>query len=885
MKNAFVLRHGNMIVAKNTQIGEYKTFGLYELFAQHAEFQKTDDIQSRFYWVDASLAMLMRSGMIFLSPFPPDPRSRLEADQEYIPKDMPQPLYAAYEENLEKMLSLLRKNPKEYRVILALNVQETSGNPFRDMFNLAKEAIQDPLRRLEWKLGGRPFQLPKSQWERFRKDERETYRILQGALGARRLSFSEVDYMLERWACPGEEPPHRSPHDDLTEIGPEQGSVVVQDSAAAVPVFEDTEFNGKNGEIQFQKVYPGEIREGRLSHLLINRLPRGYSQYPDVTALFSILQQRFSFPVELIVEFVPHSWSYLKYALKTTSWIGEARNRSKESKGREADEKNQQTEDDSKTLAKILENQEAPLFRTQFVIRVWAKTEEELLERRKKVAEELKGLNYDVVIPARQLPFFYNTLPGFPRRVGHQYHTRATSEWLAALGPLDGMVLGDREGVYVGDAIPFQNRFDPDYQGLPVLFNIREGARNRQYSFSPAIIHYGGPGGGKSTLANYLLYVDILRGAKALVFDPKNERWAWMFEIPALRDMINLVTLNSEDDKGKLDPLLRVYGGKEDRVAIQCAEDVLNYLAETKNQTYAQLAIGYAVDRVVENFAEKNYTGKRPSMYQVLDILRDYVDGKQVFEFPGGDAIHEKAFVQVAEALAKLEYLKDSTLTQLLFAQGHEDFIDVSKPITLLQVEGLIKSDDEEDPNQVVNTACVMAICDLLQWFISQEAAGRMVVFEELHEFGEKETLRRQVRQLLRKGRSTSNVVQLIVHNHRDIDLDRNLDEEDGESEVRSNLGTRFIYRVPDRGEARKALQLLGIQPDEELVEYMTNIKSGMPSGSFLMRDADGHVGLVRFPLEELDTVLYEAFRTDETATRERKQKYEHLLQKKVGAI
>lgn len=352
-----------------------------------------------------------------------------------------------------------------------------------------------------------------------------------------------------------------------------------------------------------------------------------------------------------------------------------------------------------------------------------------------------------------------------------------------------------------------------------------------------------------------------------------------MFEIPALRNMINLVTLNEEDDKGKLDPLLRVQGKKTDRVAIQMAKNIMNYLAETKEKTYAELAIAKSVDIVVEDFKARNYKGKRISMHQALEVLRDFVDGKRDFEFPGGLNIRETAVKQAAEALAKLDYHKDGSLARLLFGEGHEEFIDLTKPITLLQIEGLIKSDQEEDPDTIVNTAVVMAITDLLEWFVAEKSGGRMVVFEELHEFGEKETIRRQVRQLLRKGRSMRNVVQLIVHNSRDMDLDRNLDE-DGESEVRSSLGTRFVYRVADPGEARKALKVLDIEPTDELIKYMSTIGQ-MESGMFLMRDVEGNVGLVRFPLQEVDPVLYEAFRTDEEAMIRREQKYGHLLYQK----
>ncbi|QKG83367.1 hypothetical protein GXN76_02035 [Kroppenstedtia pulmonis] len=883
MDNPFILRQGNMIIGKNNAfIAETDCYALYELFTHHGEFSNHDEQQGRLVWLDTTLASLMRSGSLFLSPFPVDPRERLEEEERYLPEDMPWDLKVLYVNSVDKMHEHLMKNPQEYRVILVMNVKERSGNPFYDLFQLAVEAIRDPYRRLEWKLGGRPFTLPTSQWQRFKKDEQHLYRLLSDGLGARRLNYREVDYMLERFATPGAEPRKRNGDGSFYEVGPKDASVMMANPAEAVPVFEDTVLNPQvPGEIEFQKVLPDGIRKGYFSNLVINRLPRGYSQFPDTTALFQIIRQKFTFPAELSVQFVPLSWSYLRYSLRTVNYVGRMRNRGKENRGGEVDQKNRSTEDDSRDLANLLQGQETPMFYTQISIRVWGETQEKLYENRTRLQEALNQAGYEILIPSRQLPLFYNTLPGNPRKTGHQYIVKMTSEWLSALGPLNGVVIGDKRGIYVGDVIPFSERYEQE-RGVPVLFDIRRGSRDARISFSPAIIHYGSPGSGKSALANWILLMDVLRGSKALLFDPKNERWAWMFEIPGMRDWINLVTLQEEEDKGKLDPLLRINGTKQDRVAVNTAKKILWFLSENpESATYAEKAIGYAVDYVVDEYRQANYQGRKPCMRRVLEILRRYLEGDQAvqFKFPQKDFVREQAEREVARALTELEYNTESSLARLLFAEGHETPIDVSKPITLLQVQGLIKSDKEEDPDLKYNTAVIMGICDLADWFVAQEAAGRMVVFEELHEFGEKETIRRMVRQLLRKGRSMNNVVQLIIHNMRDLDLDRNLDE-DGASEVRSNLGTRFVYRVTDKGEARKACGMLGIDPTEDLVDFMSS-GTQMKSGEFLMRDADGHVGFVRFPLDEVDPTLYQAFRTDTDAQKERQRKYGHLLYQK----
>lgn len=138
------------------------------------------------------------------------------------------------------------------------------------------------------------------------------------------------------------------------------------------------------------------------------------------------------------------------------------------------------------------------------------------------------------------------------------------------------------------------------------------------------------------------------------------------------------------------------------------------------------------------------------------------------------------------------------------------------------------------------------------------------------------------VRVLLRTGRSKRNNVILCLHNARDINLDDDASEEDGGGEVRSNVTNRFIYRLDDRAEAIKACDLLGIPPIKENVELLRD-KTIMSSGSFMLRDFEGNVGLVRFNLQQIDPALYRAFNTsDPEILREREEKWGHLRDQKT---
>ncbi|SHF41305.1 hypothetical protein SAMN05444392_12311 [Seinonella peptonophila] len=90
--------------------------------------------------------------------------------------------------------------------------------------------------------------------------------------------------------------------------------------------------------------------------------------------------------------------------------------------------------------------------------------------------------------------------------------------------------------------------------------------------------------------------------------------------------------------------------------------------------------------------------------------------------------------------------------------------------------------------------------------------------------------------------------------------------------EARNNVVQRFVYRLDDREEAIRACELLGIAPTSENIELLTS-RTVMESDDFLMKDFDGHVGLVRFPLDQLNPRLYRCFNTTDPALLQEREK------------
>ncbi|MCS1352809.1 ATP-binding protein [Mechercharimyces sp. CAU 1602] len=874
MKNIpYVMRAENLVVS-SVVFNKPEAIALYEVIQDHSDFTTDEDDLQRLAEVEVTLAKLKRAGTFIQVPTRFDPETNLRVDDEYVPFN----LRSAYEESVIKQRDHILSVPYQYRLFLALSVKEILGHPWKDALNLFLENFRNPLRKMESKLGGQPFTLPKSQWDRFLIDEQKTFNTLKTYFNIKRLSYEEVSWLLERTATRGMEPDKPQQENELIyHESEEEGAVelITCSPDEIIPDFADVELDpGNKGMLRFEKETAHGTKEGYFSFMVVKQKPGGTVYYPHETGLFKIVQQIFDFPVEISVQFVPQSWEYTVGQVSRARRFTRSKGQSDVNRGKEVGYNTNKQLQDSEALIYDFSEKEYPMFRTQIILCVWGETKSQVMERREKVVETLG--DYKIIIPKQiQKQLFYHTLPAVPSKaLGHLYNLKLTSQWLAALHPLGGIQLGDQTGYLIG------------YTGLndqvPVLNDPLVATRDPLKSATHSSINFGPPGTGKSMLANYMVIEEVKRGGKALIFDPKNERWAWPFEIPYLKGKVNIVTLREgSSDKGKLDPLLRVKDYQEDIKAINSAKRIMWYLTKTSSDTWAGKVIGYGIDMVINPekrklIPEGVLTNNQPCMTRVIEVMEGFLNKKIRFEeFPDLDHVTQAAEREVAKALADLRYHANSSLAQLLIGEGNEEPIDYSKHVTILQVRGL-QQQSEEDPTNRLRKAVFMGIADVCREFVDAKAEFRTVLFDELYDFTAEPEIASMIRVLLRTGRSMNNKVQLCTHNMRDLVLDNSTDDEDQASEVRSNLGNRFVYRVDDEVEAKKACRFLGITPSSDILELLQN-KEIMHSGRFLLRDFKGRVGLVTFRLDEIDPVLYQAFRTDKTANDKREATYGHL--------
>lgn len=840
----YILRNGNIIVSRAFKKGPRHGFSLYEIYPEHTEFWTAEQFEQDLIRNEVVMSKLRYQGMFLKVPVEPDPEPRLRVDDSQVPESFK----SAHEISIQRSKRYIQETPFEYRMYLVLGLRELAGNPLIDLYQAIWESWWDPVRRMEHRLGLQPYTLADSQWARFQQDEEAVYELLSSQLSIRRLEPGEVDALLKRVGRRGINParfqtedPELIHHNGLITGSPDE----------CLPSFDDIEIDPSDESVlRYEEATPEGIREGFISHLVIHRLPKGLSQYPGGTALFKILPELFDFPLEMSLSFEPIDWKVAKFHSGISRWFSKKAGSSRAAKGKNFDQY-QKAYDDSDQLMAELEEEERPMFKTQFIITVWGESKEEVIRRRKLIKEKLD--KYSVIIPKKkQKDLYYSSLPAMPRKFGSNYSLKMTTEWLAATQPFGGINLGDRQGYLIG--------FTSFGLPKPVYHDFRRPNRKGRTVSAPHVLLYGASGSGKSTVGNYMVVTEVQRGAKGLIFDPKNERTYWMFEIPWLQDHIEVVTLQEdENDRGKLDPLLRVFHPDLHRGAIASAKRIMWHLASQDPDTYGGKAISYAIDLVVDRYFREKRKEWRPCMINVIKVIEEYLGGEEIFSQGKYDFIREDAEKEVRTAFSNLIYNSRTGLGKLLFGRGNEKAVDFTAPLTILQVQNL-NAASKEDPDYRLHSALFMAITDICRDFVTEQG-NRVVMLDELYKFTAKDhKMREEIRILLRQGRSQRNKVILSTHNERDLVLDE--DVEDGAGEVRSNLGTKYIYRVDDYEEAKRALEMLGLKPTKDNLKLITS-REQMISGRFLMQDYDGNPGLVDFPLERIDPVLFQAFRTD----------------------
>ena len=473
----------------------------------------------------------------------------------------------------------------------------------------------------------------------------------------------------------------------------------------------------------------------------------------------------------------------------------------------------QRTQEARDLLAYLQASSRPPLLRATLAIAVGASDAHELEERVEMVRRAYGEIRLHRPL-GDQLQLFVQHLPGQRTRVAG-YDDTLTPEQVAAMMPTATHEVGSRSGYYLGHTLSGSRQ--------PVRFNLREGSDSDR---NAAILSVGALGSGKTTLDQKLKYEGFLQGARVIDCDPKGDHRFHLLEEVAPHT--ERVTLKPDPAlRGVLDPLRIAPEHLRQDLAVSFLRDLLPGRAEPAWET----AVVAAVDRVLRRAREA-------TCYEVVRALKE------------GDETARK----VGETL---EVYARSGLTQLGFADPHVRLPLLGRSqVTYLPIRdlpgpepGMRRSEYSQAERvgaQVVRLIAMFA----MQLLGSEKGRLKLFSFDEGWRLLGDPVGRALLSSLQRMGRSELAVpivsTQLVT------------DALVGERESLENLiGATFVFGMRSEAEAARALQLLGLDPEDR---RMRQSLLELEAGRCLLRDHRGRVEAIQ--VDVVAPALLRAFST-----------------------
>jgi AAA-like domain len=391
------------------------------------------------------------------------------------------------------------------------------------------------------------------------------------------------------------------------------------------------------------------------------------------------------------------------------------------------------------------------------------------------------------------------------------YEAQLTVEQFGALIAVGTHEVGSARGVYLG--------FSPGVGGRPVRYDPTAPSREDRTS---AVLFAGALGSGKTIAAELVAFAAERRGSLVVDFDPRPDHG--LDRIGELEDRVEVIELSgAAEHRGKLDPL-RI-GPPDLREELACS-----YLLELLRD--APPAWENQIQRAVRDAVR---AGGR-HLLEVVERLRasEVAAGREA-----GDA---------------LEVASDFGLARLGFGSGREPAARAARPVTTIRTPGLTLPDPaasretytRSERISVATLSLVAALC--LRLVAGDRSRHKLVLLDEAWFLLSSTQGRSLLNRLVRLGRGYNATVLLATQRLADV------------GDLSDLVGTYFVFGQESDGEGRRALELLGCDPEPALVARLREFRRGR----CLMRDLDGRVGEVQ--IDAAAAGLLEAL--DNTPTR-----------------
>lgn len=388
------------------------------------------------------------------------------------------------------------------------------------------------------------------------------------------------------------------------------------------------------------------------------------------------------------------------------------------------------------------------------------------------------------------------------------YDQMLTLEQFGMLMPIATRDVGNARGVYVGYTVVNARARSP------VKIDVTAAARD---SLPTSMYFAGRQGSGKTFAAQYVAYLAAMRGSHVITADPSPDHH--ITEMPEFKGESERIGLEAtEAFRGMLDPLVVTPPELREELAISYYLDVLP--ADRPGSWETEITV--AVQAVMA-------TGG--SSLAVLEALRG-----------GNDAARELA--------RALTVVSQSGLGILAFGDGSggRRFADIKRVTTItmgnlpLPRHGTPRA--EYDRSERLASATFKLVAAHIMWLVMQDRSVHKVVI--LDEAWALPVV--LLDKLVRLGRKFNTTVIICSQTISDL------------GELKKLIGAYFIFGVNGPEEAKLAVALIGLDPDDGALIARLADKRQFQKGRCLHKDLDGRVADMQidyvYPhiLEILDT-------------------------------
>lgn len=466
-----------------------------------------------------------------------------------------------------------------------------------------------------------------------------------------------------------------------------------------------------------------------------------------------------------------------------------------------------------------------PLARASLTICIAADNLNEMEDNARFVKERYEDMTFEVQRSiADQYAYFMEFLPGTGRYVTDYVLPIPPKTIAGSMFPVTNS-LGDKtEGHYVGTFGILKKQ---------VFLDISIACRVNR---SASVYISGTLGGGKSYLANLLVLLHVLNGAKSLVIDPKGDRVKWKELLPGLSDQMSITTLTaSEFDRGKLDPFMIFSDNVEE--ACELAKNIICDLFNLDPVSDEYTVIGEALEKIK--------TVPNPCMESLLEIL-------------GGFPADDEYELIAAKLKRRLNAIKNLGMAKLLFSDGTSEGLDFNKRINILSIQNLnlpkpnIPKTDFNETERISMVLMIPIAAFAKKFALSDRSIFKMIAFDESWALKNTTSGQGLFDFMSRMGRALNSSAIFLGHSVKDQDA----------KGVKEALTYKFCFKVEDRDEAKDALEFIGLEATDENIRTIMNLNNG----HCIFRDLYGQIGEL-----EIDAVwedFHNAFNTNPTETK-----------------